>query len=163
MQHLVEQLSALLMNKNMMLVTAESCTGGLLATTLTHGAGASKFYERGFITYSNSAKHEALGVPEETIEKYGAVSAQVAELMAKGALENSHAQLAISITGIAGPDGGSAEKPVGLVFFGFALSGGSAGSIEMHFKGTRNKIQSQATLNAIKHLITVLKDNPHEP
>jgi len=162
MQHLVDQLAELLTSKNMMLVTAESCTGGLLAATLTHKPGASKFYERGFITYSNESKNEELSIPMDTIQSQGAVSAAVAELMAKGALENSKAQLAISITGIAGPDGGSAEKPVGLVFFGFALKNGSSGSVEAHFEGHREAIQAQSVTLAMKHLLSVLKENIDE-
>lgn len=157
MQDLVEKLTALLKSKNMKLVTAESCTGGLLGATMTHRPGASAVYERGFITYSNAAKHELLGVPNDILEKFGAVSAETAQMMAQGALQNSQADLAVSITGIAGPDGGTQAKPVGLVFFGYALKGGSAGSLEHHFKGTREQIQAIATQTALKHLITVLE------
>ncbi|MCB9983023.1 MAG: CinA family protein [Rhodospirillales bacterium] len=157
MQDLVEKLTMLLKSKNMKLVTAESCTGGLLGATLTHRPGASEVYERGFITYSNAAKHELLGVPNDMLEKFGAVSAETAQAMAQGALKNSSADLAVSITGIAGPDGGSEAKPVGLVFFGYALKGGSAGSLEHRFEGNREKIQSTATVTALKHLISVLE------
>lgn len=159
MQDLVKKLSDLLKEKNMMLVTAESCTGGLLAATLTHRAGASEVFERGFVTYSNEAKHEELGVPQEILDKHGAVSPETAEAMAQGALKKSHADLAVSITGIAGPDGGSEEKPLGLVYFGYALKGGSAGSIEHRFEGNREHIQANSTAMAMKHLITVL-ENP---
>jgi nicotinamide-nucleotide amidase len=99
------------------LVSAESCTGGLLAATLTAIPGSSDVFERGFVTYSNVAKSEMLGVPFWLIERHGAVSEDVARAMAGGALTHSHATLAVSVTGIAGPDGGSAEKPVGLVHF----------------------------------------------
>jgi nicotinamide-nucleotide amidase len=99
------------------IVTAESCTGGLVAAALTAIPGSSDVFERGFVTYSNSAKSEMLGVPYWLIEKHGAVSEDVARAMAGGALTHSHASLAVAITGIAGPDGGSAEKPVGLVHF----------------------------------------------
>jgi nicotinamide-nucleotide amidase len=99
------------------LATAESCTGGLLAATLTAIPGSSDVFERGFVTYSNAAKSEMLGVPFWLIERHGAVSEDVARAMAGGALTHSHATLAVSVTGIAGPDGGSAEKPVGLVYF----------------------------------------------
>ncbi len=156
MQDLVETLTDLLKSKNMKLVTAESCTGGLLATSITHRAGASEVFERGFITYSNESKHDLLDVSNVLLDSYGAVSAEVAQSMAQGALKNSKADLAVSITGIAGPDGGTDKKPVGTVFFGYALKGGSAGSLEHHFEGTREKIQSIATITALKHLIRVL-------
>jgi len=97
--------------------TAESCTGGLLAATLTAIPGSSEMFERGFVTYSNSAKSEMLGVPYWLIERHGAVSEDVARAMAGGALTHSHASLAVAVTGIAGPDGGTPEKPVGLVYF----------------------------------------------
>ena len=157
MQDLVEHLAELLKDKNMMLVTAESCTGGLLAATLTHRAGTSAFFERGYITYSNESKTEELGVAASLLEDHGAVSAETAEAMALGALQNSRAHLAVSITGIAGPDGGTPKKPVGLVFFGYALKGGSSGSVEYRFEGSRSEIQAIATSTALKHLITVLE------
>ncbi len=97
--------------------TAESCTGGLLAATLTAIPGSSEMFERGFVTYSNSAKSEMLGVPYWLIERHGAVSEDVARAMAGGALTHSHASLAVAVTGVAGPDGGTPEKPVGLVYF----------------------------------------------
>ncbi|MGI9512081.1 MAG: CinA family protein [Anderseniella sp.] len=104
----------------LMLATAESCTGGLVAGLLTSIAGSSGMIDRGFVTYSNEAKSEMLGVPMRLIEQHGAVSEQVAREMAEGALRNSHANVSVSVTGIAGPGGGSAEKPVGLVHFGCA-------------------------------------------
>lgn len=158
MQDLVDQLAAQLHRKNITLVTAESCTGGLLASTITHKPGASKMFERGFITYSNESKTELLNVPKDIIDKYGAVSAETAQLMAEGALKNSRAGLAVSITGVAGPDGGSEQKPVGLVYFGYALKGGSSGSVEHTFTGNRQEIQTQATLKAIRHLLLVLTE-----
>lgn len=157
MLDLVETLGALLRRKNMKLVTAESCTGGLLGTTITHKAGASDIFERGFITYSNESKMELLGVSPQTLETHGAVSSQTAEEMATGALERSHADLAVSVTGIAGPDGGTPQKPVGLVFFGYVLKGGSVGSLEYLFEGDRNTIQTEATIVALRHLIIVLE------
>src|ERR1700754_4149903 len=105
---------------NLKIATAESCTGGLIAGTLTAIAGSSDVYDRGWVTYSNEAKREQLGVPSMMIEARGAVSGEVAEAMAKGALHRSKAHVAISVTGIAGPGGGSAEKPVGLVYIGLA-------------------------------------------
>jgi len=100
------------------ITTAESCTGGLVAALFTEIPGSSDVFERGFITYSNEAKHELLGVSQQTLDKYGAVSQETAEAMASGALNASRADIALSITGVAGPGGGSAEKPVGLVHFG---------------------------------------------
>lgn len=156
MQDLVEQLSGLLQRKNMLLVTAESCTGGLLAATITHRPGTSKIFDRGFVTYTNEAKMEMLGVPKEVIDNHGAVSTECAEAMAKGALTHSHAHLSVSVTGIAGPDGGTETKPVGLVYFGYALKGGSSGSIKQLFEGDRMHVQSLAVMTALKHLIQVL-------
>ena len=115
------------------IATAESCTGGLLAGLLTEVPGSSAVLERGFVTYSNAAKTEMLGVPAELIQKHGAVSAQVAGAMAEGAIAHSRAHVAVAITGIAGPGGGSAEKPVGLVHFARAERGGATLRREMRF------------------------------
>ena len=109
--------------KGIMLATAESCTGGMIAAALTDIAGSSAVVDRGFVTYSNEAKMEMLGVRDETLRMHGAVSEETALEMAAGALGHSHAGIAVSVTGIAGPDGGSAEKPVGLVWFGLARTG----------------------------------------
>ncbi len=158
MQDLVEHLIALLLEKKMTLASAESCTGGLLAATITHKPGASKIFDRGFITYSNESKTDMLGVPEQMIAMQGAVSAPVAEAMARGAIKHSRAGLAVSITGIAGPDGGTPEKPVGLVYFGYALKGGSAGSMENRFTGERKSIQTQAVVTALKSLTSILQE-----
>ncbi|MCF8495376.1 MAG: CinA family protein [Alphaproteobacteria bacterium] len=156
MQDLVDTLTAALLAKKMKLVTAESCTGGLLATIITHKPGASKIFERGFVTYSNESKTDLLGIETAMLDKYGAVSGPGAEFMARGALDNSRADLAASITGIAGPDGATPDKPVGLVFFGYAFKGGSAGSTEHRFTGSRTDIQAQAATSALKHLLSVL-------
>lgn len=110
-----QALLAILRHRNMRLVTAESCTGGLIAGLLTEIAGSSAVVERGYVTYSNEAKIECLGVPAQLILQHGAVSREVAEAMAVGALAHSHADIAIAVTGIAGPDGGTVSKPVGLV------------------------------------------------
>jgi nicotinamide-nucleotide amidase len=110
--------------RGLKLATSESCTGGLVAGLLTEIAGSSDVVERGFVTYSNAAKHELLGVPEAMLAAHGAVSEPVARAMAEGALAHSRADVAVSITGVAGPGGGSAEKPVGLVHFGAARRGG---------------------------------------
>lgn len=128
-----ERLIAAAAAKNMQFVTAESCTGGMVASLLTSIAGSSAVFERGFVTYSNLAKHQSLNVPWEMIETYGAVSPQVANSMAAGALKNSNGDIAVSITGVAGPSGGSAEKPVGLVYFGLAKKGHLTRNFEHHF------------------------------
>ncbi len=135
------------------IVTAESCTGGLLAAALTEIPGASAVFERGFITYSNEAKTEVLGVPAELIEQYGAVSGEVAEAMATGALEFSHADRAIAVTGIAGPDGGSAQKPVGLVYIGFASRDGALFHVRNQFYGNREAIRLAAVQEALTLLL----------
>jgi nicotinamide-nucleotide amidase len=109
--------------RKILVATAESCTGGMIISLLTDIPGSSSMVDRGFVTYSNEAKTEMIGVSPETLEKHGAVSAETAHEMAAGALENSRAGITLAVTGIAGPDGGSAEKPVGLVWFGLALSG----------------------------------------
>ena len=119
-----EKLLALCRERGLKITTAESCTGGLIAATLTEVPGSSDVVERGFVTYSNQAKTEMLGVSNALIEKYGAVSAEVARAMAEGALRNSRAAIAVSVTGVAGPGGGTAVKPVGLVHFGAARKGG---------------------------------------
>lgn len=118
-----EKLLADYAEKGCMIVTAESCTGGLVAALLTQIAGSSSVFERGFVTYSNAAKAEALGVPQNLLDSYGAVSPETALAMAEGALAHSNADVALSITGIAGPGGGSLQKPVGLVYFGFGRKG----------------------------------------
>jgi len=110
--------------RKLMVATAESCTGGLVAGALTDIAGSSAVVDRGFVTYTNEAKHQMLGVPNETLRRHGAVSRETAEAMARGALGHANADLAVAITGIAGPGGGSADKPVGLVHFAAASRGG---------------------------------------
>jgi nicotinamide-nucleotide amidase len=126
-------------------VTAESCTGGMIAAALTSIAGSSDVVDRGFVTYSNAAKTDMLGVPAAVIEMHGAVSAEVAAVMAQGALERSRAGIAVSVTGIAGPGGGSAEKPVGLVWFGCAVKGAPPQTTSRIFSGDRTAIRQAAT------------------
>jgi nicotinamide-nucleotide amidase len=116
-----------------MIATAESCTGGLIAGMITEIAGSSAAFDRGFVTYSNEAKQEMLGVKSATLEAYGAVSPETAREMASGALARSSARYAVSVTGIAGPGGGSAEKPVGLVYMGFAAEGGESEAVELRW------------------------------
>lgn len=129
-------------------VTAESCTGGLIAATLTAIPGSSDVLERGYVTYSNAAKHECLGVPIPLIDARGAVSDEVARAMADGALLHSRADIAIAVTGVAGPEGGSAEKPVGLVWFGIARRGIPARGERQIFPGNRAEIRTAAVAHA---------------
>jgi nicotinamide-nucleotide amidase len=139
--------------KGLTIVTAESCTGGMIAASLTDIAGSSAVVERGFVTYSNDAKHESIGVDRALIEAHGAVSEAVAAAMAAGALKNSRADAAVSVTGIAGPGGGTAAKPVGLVFIGGARRGGRAPLVERHvFDGDRAAVRRAAVLAAFEVL-----------
>jgi nicotinamide-nucleotide amidase len=133
--------------------TAESCTGGLVAGALTDIAGSSDVVDRGFVTYSNEAKLQMLGVPSETLRDYGAVSRQTAEAMARGAIARSNAQVAVAITGIAGPSGGSANKPVGLVHFAAASHGGALTHKEMRYGDIgRSKVRHKSVLQALAML-----------
>jgi nicotinamide-nucleotide amidase len=132
------------------IVTAESCTGGLISAAITAVPGASAVLERGFVTYSNESKSEMLGVPPELIERRGAVSQEVALAMADGALKNSRADIAVAVTGIAGPDGGSEQKPVGLVHIAAAKRGGARLHEEHRFGDIgRNKVQAESTVAAL--------------
>lgn len=135
--------------------TAESCTGGLIAGCLTELAGASDVLDRGFVTYSNQAKEELLGVPLSLIDAVGAVSAEVAEAMVKGALLRSRADLAVSVTGIAGPGGGSIHKPVGLVHFGLGRSGGQIRTERRVFPGDRTAVRLAAVAHALGMIASV--------
>lgn len=139
------------------LVTAESCTGGLVAATLTAVPGASDVFERGFVTYSNAAKSEMLGVPVWLIERHGAVSEDVARAMAGGALTHSQASLAVAVTGIAGPDGGSAEKPVGLVHFAAEMRDAAIAHERVPFGDLgRGEIRRLAVERALRLLASLL-------
>jgi nicotinamide-nucleotide amidase len=133
----------------LMVATAESCTGGMIAASLTDIAGSSDVVERGFVTYSNAAKSELLGVPAALIEAHGAVSAEVAEAMASGVLAHAPVDLAVSVTGIAGPGGATANKPVGLVHLGIARRGGACRSERHVFPGDRAAIRRAAAARAL--------------
>jgi nicotinamide-nucleotide amidase len=135
------------------LATAESCTGGMIAASLTDIAGSSDVLERGFVTYSNEAKTDLLGVPAGLIAQYGAVSEPVARAMVLGALARAPVELAVSVTGVAGPRGGSAEKPVGLVHFGAARKGGPVVTERSLFTGDRDSVRAQATRRALELII----------
>lgn len=140
--------------EGVMIAAAESCTGGMVAAAITDVPGASAVFERGFVTYSNEAKQDLLGVPADIIENNGAVSQKVARAMALGALAHSHAEIAVSITGIAGPGGGSDEKPVGLVWFGLATSAGVNRTERRVFgAGDRNFVRQRATQTALLLLL----------
>jgi nicotinamide-nucleotide amidase len=133
----------LLRGRGLMLVTAESCTGGLIAGALTHVPGSSNVVDRGFVTYSNAAKTEMLDVPAALIAEVGAVSEPVAAAMAEGAIRHSRSDVAVAVTGIAGPGGGSVEKPVGLVWFGCARRGLAAVTMHIVFAGDRAAVRAQ--------------------
>ena len=165
--HDVSALAANLMRRGWMLSTAESCTGGMIAAACTDLAGSSQWFERGFVSYSNEAKQELLGVAKTLIEKHGAVSEEVAQAMVLGALNASQAQVAMAVTGIAGPTGGSPAKPVGTVCFAWGLptDGGPAVGAETawvkvqtcHFEGDRAAVR-QATLRHALHGLLLLLD-----
>lgn len=156
MSELAEKVLNAFKAKGKMLATAESCTGGMIAAALTDIAGSSAVVERGFVTYSNSAKVELLGVDPATIDAKGAVSSEVALAMVLGALAHSHADVAVSVTGIAGPDGGSIEKPVGTVWFGCSAKGGGAATFQFRFHGSRADIRQQATDKGLALLLNGL-------
>jgi nicotinamide-nucleotide amidase len=137
-------------------VTAESCTGGLVAGALTQIPGSSDVMERGFITYSNDAKTEVLGIMPETLRDYGAVSEETAAVMAEGALAFSLADVAISVTGIAGPGGGMPGKPVGTVCFGLATRDGLAFHYKAQFSGDRDDVRMQAVHEALRLLLSIM-------
>ena len=152
---LANVLGAALKARGLMLVLAESCTGGMAAQAITSVAGSSAWFDRGFVTYSNAAKIDMLGVSPKTLEKFGAVSEETASEMALGCLKHSQAQIAGSITGIAGPDGGTPEKPVGTVCYGVAQANQCVTSTQ-HFTGNREAIRQQATAFLMRQLLDKL-------
>lgn len=152
-----KQLAALLQAQGRMLATAESCTGGMISAACTDLAGSSNWFERGFVTYSNEAKTELLGVDASLIAKHGAVSEEVARAMASGAITRSLAQVAVAVTGVAGPTGGSAAKPVGTVWFGFALPGRLVSEVR-HFDGDRAAVRSATVRHALQRLLQLLEE-----
>lgn len=156
LNQLAENLGQLLLVQHKCLVTAESCTGGWIAQTITEIAGSSQWFERGFVTYSNLAKQEMLGVQVSTLNQFGAVSEQTCYEMAEGALRHSHAQVSIAVTGIAGPSGGTAEKPVGLVWIGWAGQHFATDAQSYQFQGERHAIRYQAVVMALEKLIAKL-------
>lgn len=150
---LAEQLGRKLKAGGKTIATAESCTGGWIAETITEVAGSSAWFDRGFVTYSNPAKMQMLAVSPQTLEYYGAVSAETATEMAAGALAHSVADVAVAVTGIAGPDGGTPEKPVGTVFIVWADKNGAVKVVKKLFSGNRRQIREQTVRSAIEGLM----------
>jgi nicotinamide-nucleotide amidase len=145
-----------LKRQGLMLATAESCTGGWVAQVITSVAGSSEWFERGFVAYTNLAKREMLGVSTTILSRYGAVSEQTARAMAEGALTHSHAQVALAITGIAGPSGGTPEKPVGTVCFAWAVKKRDTISRKQVFSGDRGAVRRQSVAMALQGLLEYL-------
>jgi nicotinamide-nucleotide amidase len=148
----IAQLADLIQKRHWMLATAESCTGGMIAAACTDLAGSSAWFERGFVTYSNEAKTDLLGVDAALIKRHGAVSEEVARAMAAGAIARSKAQIAVAVTGVAGPSGGSAEKPVGTVWFGWATPAGLVSEMR-RFDGDRAQVRAATVLHALQRLV----------
>jgi nicotinamide-nucleotide amidase len=151
----VLRLADLLQAKGWMLASAESCTGGMIAAACTDLAGSSNWFERGFVTYSNEAKTELLGVDPALIAAQGAVSEVVARAMAFGAIRHSHAQISVAVTGVAGPSGGSKDKPVGTVWFGFQVDGLLTSELR-HFAGDRAAVREATVRHALNRLIELV-------
>jgi len=149
-EQLAETLISLLVQRGQLISTAESCTGGWVAKTLTDIAGSSKAFDRGFVSYSNQAKVEMLGVSAETLEQAGAVSEATVREMALGALQQSRADISLSVSGIAGPGGGSAEKPVGTVCFGWAMKNGEVKTETRQFQGDRDAVRYQSVQHCLQ-------------
>ena len=158
LKQLTQQLAALMTENNHSLATAESCTGGWLAKCCTDLPGSSAWFDRGFVTYSNEAKHTDLHVPNNILATFGAVSENTAIAMAEGALINSPASLSVAITGVAGPDGGTASKPVGAVCFAFTAKNKQTTSLTQHFEGNREMVRRQALVTALQGIIKNARD-----
>ena len=156
MDNLINTLFSLLNKHHFKIATAESCTGGMIAAAITDMAGSSTYFDRGFVTYSNDSKINMLDVQPLTLERFGAVSEQTARLMARGAHAHSDADIAVSVTGIAGPDGGTNDKPVGLVYIA-VCDEMHAVVHRHHFDGDRTSIRQQAVNAAIHHVIDYLE------
>ena len=144
--------------RGIMLATAESCTGGWVAQAVTAIGGSSAWFERGFVTYSDAAKQEMLGVDAGTLAAHGAVSEPTAREMARGALVRSRAQVAVAITGIAGPSGGTPEKPLGMVCFAWSEKDGAPNAETRHFTGNRESVRRQSVIAALQGILKLLED-----
>lgn len=153
---IAQNLGTALKKHGVMLVTAESCTGGHVAQVMTSIPGSSEWFERGFVTYTNLAKHEMLGVPAATLETHGAVSEQTVRAMAEGALKHSHAQVSLAVSGVAGPSGGTPEKPVGTVCLAWAGKGRETQSRTEHFTGDRDAVRRAAVQSALQGMLDFL-------
>lgn len=153
LENLSERLGRELLDRGEWLAAAESCTGGWLAQSVTAIAGSSGWFDRGFVTYSNAAKVDMLGVPETTLERHGAVSEATARAMAQGVLTHSRANWSVAITGIAGPSGGTPEKPVGTVCFAWAQKDGGCEAQICHFSGDRAQVRESAVRLALQGLL----------
>jgi nicotinamide-nucleotide amidase len=153
-----QALGAVLWREGLTLATAESCTGGGIAEALTSVPGSSAWFDRGYVTYSNLSKVEMLGVSEALLDRHGAVSEAVALAMVSGALSRSAATLAVAVTGIAGPGGGTSEKPVGTVWLAFQRCGQAPVARCCHFKGGRDKVRSATILEALKGVSNLAKE-----
>lgn len=156
MTDIIETVTKKLQKNNLSLVSAESCTGGWVAKKMTDLPGSSTIFDRGFVTYSNQAKQDMLGVSIETLDNFGAVSEKVVIEMVEGALANSQADIALSISGIAGPGGGTAEKPVGTVCFGWMRRGEKAIAKTLLIEGDRDQIRKQAVGFSLKGIIKLI-------
>jgi nicotinamide-nucleotide amidase len=148
----VEQLADLLLARQWMLATAESCTGGMIAAACTDLAGSSQWFERGFVSYSNEAKMELLGVPADLLQQHGAVSEAAVRAMAQGAVTHSRARVGVAVTGVAGPSGGSRDKPVGTVWFAFMVDGQLTSEVR-RFTGDRAEVRSATVDHALAGLV----------
>ncbi len=158
---LAKQVGKALRSRGLMLTTAESCTGGGIAFAITKVAGSSAWIDRGFVTYSNISKEEMLGVSPDTIETHGAVSEETASEMAMGALQYSRAQVALSVSGIAGPDGGTPDKPVGTVWFAWAV-GRTVKTACHHLSGDRDAVRVKAVRIALQGVLDLLNSQPEK-
>lgn len=156
-QALARELGMLLQRRGLSLAAAESCTGGWVAKLITDVAGSSGWFDRGFVTYSNTAKTDMLGVSEQTLREHGAVSHAVVVEMAEGALARSHADVSVAISGVAGPDGGTPEKPVGMVWLAWARRGDAVDAECHQFEGDRRSVRLQAARTAVQGLIQRLE------
>ena len=154
---MIEQVAKALLEKGWMLVTAESCTGGLIAKRCTDRSGSSQWFFGGFVTYANAAKMHWLGVAEETLRRHGAVSEQTVREMAAGALRQSAAQVAVAVSGIAGPTGGTPDKPVGTVWIGWATLSGVTEAQCYHFDGDRAAVREQAARAALVGVVHMVE------
>jgi len=153
LEALAHRVGAALKSHQSVLAVAESCTGGWIAEVVTSVSGSSEWFDRGWVTYSNNSKLEMLGVAEDTLHTFGAVSEEVAREMVSGALARSHARVALSVTGIAGPSGGTAQKPVGTVCFAWCQPGHKIASMTQRFGGDREQVRRQSVVFALEHLL----------